>query len=277
MATYNVHAGHCPDGSGACGAVGYIKESTEAREVKNRVISRLRSLGHTVYDCTDDGKHTVNENLKAIVSKCNQHRADVDVSIHFNAGGGQGCEVWVWPGSKVKGVAANICEAISKRGFKNRGVKESGGLYVLKHTYNPALLVECCFVDTYSDTELYNADEMAAAIVEGLTGKAGSQRSTAASNAETSGNTASNSGNAFPLPSGHWFGTPSANDRNHSGYYNAADRPAIKKIQAKVGATQDGYYGTDTKKKVLKYQKENSDCGKPDGLTGILTWNSMFN
>ena len=52
----NVHAGHNPDGKTACGAIGFIRESTEARKVKDAVISQLRQLGHTVYDCTcEDG------------------------------------------------------------------------------------------------------------------------------------------------------------------------------------------------------------------------------
>ena len=34
----NVHAGHNPDGKVACGAVGLIKESTEVRAVKDKVI-----------------------------------------------------------------------------------------------------------------------------------------------------------------------------------------------------------------------------------------------
>ena len=44
----NVHAGHNPAGKVACGAVGLINESTEARRVKDEVISKLRQLGHTV-------------------------------------------------------------------------------------------------------------------------------------------------------------------------------------------------------------------------------------
>ena len=38
----NVHAGHNPDGKVACGAIGLIKESTEARKVKKEVIRLLR-------------------------------------------------------------------------------------------------------------------------------------------------------------------------------------------------------------------------------------------
>ena len=46
MAKFNIHAGHCPDGKGASGAVGILKESTEARKVKkqsNCIIKKGRS------------------------------------------------------------------------------------------------------------------------------------------------------------------------------------------------------------------------------------------
>ena len=47
---FNIHAGHNKDGYIACGAVGLIKESTQARAVKKRVIKKLRKQKHTVYD-----------------------------------------------------------------------------------------------------------------------------------------------------------------------------------------------------------------------------------
>lgn len=176
----NVHAGHNPDGKIACGAVGLIKESTEARKVKNLVISKLRKMGHTVYDCTVSNGTSQNDVLKKIVEKCNMHDVDLDVSIHFNSGAndktgnGKSCgtEVWVYTDkSTQKKRAAKICEAISDLGFRNRGVKISDSLYVLKHTNAPALLVECCFVDDKDDVDLYNAEEMVDAIVLGITGK----------------------------------------------------------------------------------------------------------
>ena len=43
----NMHAGHNPDGKVACGATGFLKESTEARNVKNAAIikgSRTHSV-----------------------------------------------------------------------------------------------------------------------------------------------------------------------------------------------------------------------------------------
>lgn len=182
----NVHAGHNPDGKVACGAVGLIKESTEARKVKDNVVSMLRDKGYTVYDCTvNDGKNQ-SDVLKKIVAKCNAHNADLDVSIHFNAGANDrkgngktaGTEVYLYSTkSKAKPYAQRVAKAIAKLGFRLRddavkdSVKISQGLYFLKHTKAPAMLVECCFVDDKDDVKLYNPERMAKAIVDGITGK----------------------------------------------------------------------------------------------------------
>ena len=40
----NVHAGHNPDGKIGCGAIGLLKESTEARNVKNEVIREINKF-----------------------------------------------------------------------------------------------------------------------------------------------------------------------------------------------------------------------------------------
>lgn len=176
----NVHAGHNPDGKVACGAVGLIKESAEARLVKDKVIAKLKALGHTVYDCTVDNGKNQSDVLKKIVAKCNQNKVDLDVSIHFNSGASDrtgngkttGTEVLVYSNKSASyAIAKNICNAIASLGFKNRGVKVNPGLYVLKHTTAPALLVECCFVDDADDVALYDAERMANAIVKGITGQ----------------------------------------------------------------------------------------------------------
>lgn len=176
----NVHAGHNPAGKAACGAVGIINESTENRRVKDEVISQLRELGHTVYDCTVDNGSGQADVLNKIVAKCNAHEVDLDVSLHFNSGANDktgngkttGTEVWVYPGDrKALEYARKISAAISEIGFKNRGVKTSKDLYVLRNTKATAILVEGCFVDDKDDVELYNYYEMASAIVCGITGQ----------------------------------------------------------------------------------------------------------
>ncbi len=176
----NIHAGHNPDGKIGCGAVGLIKESTEARLVKDKVIAYLKELEHTVYDCTVDNGTSQTDVLDKIVTKCNAHTVDLDISIHFNSGRNDysgdgsigGTEVWVYNKSGTSyNYAKKICESISALGFRNRGVKTNTGLFVLANTNAQALLVECCFVDDKDDINIYNADKMAQAIVKGITEK----------------------------------------------------------------------------------------------------------
>ncbi len=176
----NIHAGHNKDGNVACGAIGLIKESTEARNVKNEIINILRNKGHKVFDCTVDDAVSQSDNLSKIVSKCNSNVVDLDVSIHFNAGVSDmegnnkttGCEVFIYDeNSGAKEYAENICKNISSLGFRNRGVKTNNQLYVLKNTKAPALLVECCFVDDKDDVELYDYESMAKAIANGIVEK----------------------------------------------------------------------------------------------------------
>ncbi len=176
----NVHAGHNPDGMTACGAIGLIRESTEARAVKDRVIAQLASMGHTVRDCTCNNGISQNDILQKIVAACNAQEADLDISIHFNAGAQSeadghttGTEVYVYnTSSAATAYAQQVVDSIAALGFRNRGMKERQSLYVLRHTKAPAMLIECCFVDDPEDVALYNADRMAAAIVAGITGQA---------------------------------------------------------------------------------------------------------
>lgn len=176
----NVHAGHNPDGMVACGAIGLIRESTEARAVKDRVIAQLAAMGHTVRDCTCNNGADQNDVLKKIVAVCNAQETDLDISIHFNAGAQSeadghttGTEVYVYStSSAATAYAQRVVDSIATLGFRNRGVKERQSLYVLRHTRAPAMLIECCFVDDPEDVALYNADRMAAAIVAGITGQA---------------------------------------------------------------------------------------------------------
>ena len=166
MSKFNVHAGH---NWHVPGANGYLSETKESRVVKDKVISLLRNEGHTVYDCTDEGGKSIAQNLINIVDKCNNHKVDLDISIHFNAFNTQahGIEVFQYDNS-TNDISTRICNNISQLGFTNRGVKDGSELYVLKNTVSKAILIECCFCDNKKDSETYNADKIAKAIVEGI-------------------------------------------------------------------------------------------------------------
>ncbi len=191
----NVHAGHNPAGKIACGAVGLINESTEARKVKDEVIRLLKKEGHTVYDCTVDDGISQSNVLSKIVKKCNAHTVDLDISIHFNAGANDkkgngsttGTEVLVYnSSSKSMDEAERICKKIATLGYKNRGIKTRTDLYVLRKTKASALLVECCFVDDSDDVAKYNYATMAKAIVEGILNKTISASTTNTSSTSSS-------------------------------------------------------------------------------------------
>lgn len=177
--SFNVHAGHNPSGMTACGSVGYLNESDENRNVCNALIEKIKSAGHVAYNCTCDNGISQKDVLKKIVEKCNQHTVELDISIHFNAlskeyisdGKTKGVEVWIHPsrkGTEIEKTAQSICNSVSALGFTNRGVKYSDGLYVLKNTNSPAMLIECCFVDDVDDFQLYDCSKMVQAIYGGL-------------------------------------------------------------------------------------------------------------
>jgi len=179
MGTYNVHAGHCPQGQGASGAVGILQESVEDRAVKNEVIRLLRAEGNTAYDCTCDENTTASGCLSKVVAKCNQHSVDLDVSIHLNSGRKDGTgdgktggvETYNYD-TATKEISDRICEAIAAElGIHNRGTKYSKSLYVLANTKSRALLIECCFVDDADDAKVWDAKRCAKAIVEGILNK----------------------------------------------------------------------------------------------------------
>ena len=180
MAVYNVHGGH---NRIVPGASSYLDEVTEDRKITAGVISLLRSAGHTAYDCTDDAGRTAGANLANIVAKCNAHAADLDISIHQNAalkdpgdGKTKGVEVFVYSvSSKAKAAAERVCKNLATLGFTNRGAKVSTGLYVLRNTKAPAMLIETCFVDDKDDADLYNRvgiNAICKAIAEGIMNKA---------------------------------------------------------------------------------------------------------
>ena len=158
-----INAGHTKMGKGI-GAYKYLNESREVRRIAYHLLYLLTGTSHEVipaiYDVSSD-------NLKEAVTLSNNKKADLFVSIHLNAGGGEGVECYTWKGEKTK-VATDICNNIAALGYKNRGVKNGSHLYVVKNTKAEAVLVECCFVDSQKDKEKYNSYKMAEAIYNAI-------------------------------------------------------------------------------------------------------------
>jgi N-acetylmuramoyl-L-alanine amidase len=138
----------------------------------NRVIAKLKALGHEVISCKPDRADTVRESLSKRCDKANAAKVDIYVSIHFNAFNGQanGTELFATSDTGRK-IAKPVLDEIVKLGFFNRGVKSGSHLFVLRNTNMPAILVEGCFIDSQKDMNLFNSEATANAIVKGLTGQ----------------------------------------------------------------------------------------------------------
>lgn len=163
-----INCGHTLSGPGS-GATGIINESTETRNVGNDLMDLLRANGHDVINCTIDRASSQNAYLKEAVNLANNKTLDYFISIHFNAGGGKGVEVYTYKGKQFAD-ALEVCANISGLGFINRGVKDGSNLYVVKKTKAKAMLVEVCFVDT-EDANQYRhlgAQKIAEAIYKAI-------------------------------------------------------------------------------------------------------------
>ena len=234
---FNVHGGH---NSHVTGAAKYLNELTEDRKVKNEIIRLLKAQGHTVYDCTDDSGTTQNANLSNIVKKCNAHAVDLDISIHLNAGGGNGVETYIYPNSSAKDEATRICSKVSSAlGIKNRGVKNGSNLYVVRSTNSPAILVECCFVDSKEDAERWDANKCAKAIVEAILNKTVSSGATVNTSKPT---TSTSSGETYKLVASCKIYTNAANAKNRKssvGTYGAGTYYVFNKADGMINITKN--------------------------------------
>ena len=165
-----VNDGHTISGFGS-GAIGIISEDQHTRLVGAEVRRLIKSYGHNAINCTVNYANSVNQSLSLIMDQANRMDLDWFISIHFNAGGGQGTEVYTYGGKQYQD-AIDVCANIGKLGFKNRGVKDGKGLYVIRRTKAKSMLIEVCFVDT-ADANHYlelGYKAIAKAIVEAIIG-----------------------------------------------------------------------------------------------------------
>ncbi|WP_445633223.1 N-acetylmuramoyl-L-alanine amidase [Nostoc sp. DSM 114161] len=244
---FGIDSGHnCPPDTGARG----IKiEDNLTLDVGNRVITKLRALGHEVVVCKPSSASTVRESLSKRCATANGSRVDVYVSIHFNSFNGQanGTEVFATSDAGRK-IAKPVLDEIVKLGFFNRGVKSGSHLFVLKNTDMPAILVEGCFIDSAKDMNLYNPEAMANAIVKGLTGKVPSN----------------------PVPP-----VPDEEenvDDTIKRLQQALNRLKITDANGKA-LVEDGISGANTKSATQKFQ--NIIGVQPTGIADKTTWNAI--
>lgn len=99
------------------------------------------------------GPHqTVSQSLQARCNIANKAGADLFLSIHVNAGGGTGTEVYALPGGQAEKLAGILLYyLIQQVNWTDRGVKTNRNFYVLVNTKMPAVLTENGFIDNRND------------------------------------------------------------------------------------------------------------------------------
>ncbi len=307
---YGIDIGHnCPPVD--TGAVGIRKEDELNKQVGVRVMEKLKVLRHQVVYCTPSYATSSGNSLYRRTNKANVEKVDVYVSIHFNAGGGRGTEVFAMSNEGRK-IAKRVVDQIASLGFVNRGVKDGSWLYVLKNTKMPAILVECGFVDSREDMDRLNVEKMANAIVKGLTGSVVFEKEIENIKSSTSTEILKVQRTLNRLKVLDYTGSKLVEDgllgirtsstisrfqsiigldingtvnlNTNDALVNILNKPLLKfgntngganrYIQWRLNVAVDGIFGVITKRAVVAYQTQWKL--EPDGIVGNITWTKLI-
>ena len=289
----NISSGHSIN---CQGAADIINEVTEARKVVDRVYEIVKASGKQCYKYHDTSSSST-QNLVNIVNWHNGFNDGVDVSIHFNAYAHvdkpMGTEVCYYSNSSLATAVSK--EIATAGGFIDRGAKQRTGLYFLKHTNKPAILIEVCFVDSVADVNLYRAnfERICQAIAKTLIGNIVVPTPT------TPAPTPKPAPAPTPKPSGDAWVRSLQAELNAQGFKDSNGNKLVvdgiagsktlsacptlrigargnitKLMQQKIGVAADGIFGNNTKQAVINYQKSKGLVA--DGIVGRNTWRKLL-
>ena len=265
---------------------GFIAEETIIDTVGPLVIKGLLDLGLEVIETRPTNATTVSDSLMQRVDESNNYNVDLFVSIHANAGEGEGSEIFTFNGKELT-EARSVLNNLVSLGFTNRGIKASN-LYVINKTIAPSMLIEICFTDTRSDVDLYNsigAEKIAKAIVEGISGQVSTIEDIATPMYTE------------PSPASviidSWIGKLQT-ECNNQGFSDqvvdgipgpntlkgcpllkiGAEGNITRLLQEKLGIDADGDFGNQTRQSVINFQLDNGLVA--DGIVGQATWSKLL-
>lgn len=240
--------GNCTSASGE--GQGGVNEYEYNKKLVKYITKYLKAAGHkvTVIQCPEKKFTTASQEKSYKLPIINSGNYDVAVELHLNAsdGKGNGTEQWYKTASGKK--YADAVQKKMKTLFKDRGNKQTNGLYFLNGTEPPAIIIETFFCDNKCDcTKGKDLEKIGKLIAEGLAGKS--------INLETSKST-------------------NASKQKYTTIKKTSSKAAIKWMQKKLNAlvkgddlVVDGIWGAKTQAKLEKYWKQlgwkkGTYCGK---------------
>lgn len=121
----------------------------------NTLLECRKELERHGVDVVCSRQADVDDPVEQEVKEANRSGADIAVSFHANAGGGDGFEVYCYNTSAAGNKLAKLCEKHVKAiGQNSRGVKNGNTLQFIKNTKMTAVLVESFFVDNSTDKKI---------------------------------------------------------------------------------------------------------------------------
>lgn len=254
--SYKVYLDPGHGGSDPGAVSGGLKEKDLTLTTSLACRDYLQANGVTVkMSRTKDQENSLNGSC----AESNRWKPNCHVSIHYNAGGGDGAEVWhtIYK-SASQGDELGICilNQLKKLGQQSRGLKTKknaqGTDYfgAIRMTNAPAVIVECGFIDNATDRKLFDTaaeqKKIGQAIARGILNSFG---------VEDDGNDKPSNGGSGSSKSDK----PSVSDeREISDVYNPDKSltasqavkagQAISNIILGTNIAEDGKRGSDTKK-----------------------------
>lgn len=250
-----VDAGH---GGSDPGAVKYEKEA----DLNIKVTGYMCDYLSENYEC-EVKKDITADSINTVVARANKWGADLFVSNHKNAGGGDGYEAWVYSekNKKLGEIFAKHVKAAGQN-LRSPSVKYSTNLGVLRLTNMKAILNEGAFVDNKKDIQDWNeAAELK---------KLGKAYAEAAAEYLDLPKKKATSGTSKPAST-----SKSATKLTVDGIKGPKTIKAWQKYLNKVGyscGTADGIMGAKTIKATQKFlNAKGYKCGNADGIMGAKT------
>lgn len=141
------------------GKSGIIYEGEFNRSIVNGLIEKLTQLGINYVNIAPEYRDV---SLPTRVARANKYSYEdcFYLSVHSNAGGGQGGEVFTYYGETKSDQIATIWGEEFKREFPNKPLRtdyrdgdldKEASFYVIRKTVMPAILTENFFMDNYEE------------------------------------------------------------------------------------------------------------------------------